>query len=139
MHINQITDRIIASAIEVHRALGPGPLESAYTRCLGFEFQERGLSFDREIWLPLRYKSHEIRYAYRMDFVVEKQVVVEIKTIQKLTDLDSAQVLTYLKLSGHKVGLILNFKVPILTQGIRRLVMNLPEDSATPRLCGELP
>jgi len=139
VHINQITDRIIASAIEVHRALGPALLESAYTRCLGLEFQERGLSFDREIWLPLKNKSQEIRYAYRMDFVVEKQVVVEIKTIQKLTDLDTAQVLTYLKLSGYKVGLILNFKVPILIQGIRRLVLNLPEDSATPRRCGELP
>ena len=139
MRINQITDRIIASAIEVHRALGPGLLESAYTKCLGFEFEERGLSFEQQIWLPLKYKSHEIPYAYRMDFVVEKQVVVEIKTVQKLTDLDSAQVLTYLKLSGYKVGLILNFKVPILIQGIRRLVLNLPEDSATPRLCGELP
>ena len=137
MQINQITEKVIASAIAVHRALGPGLLESAYKRCLAIEFTEQGLSFEEEVWLSIHYRGHEIRYAYRMDFVVEGQIVVEIKAISKISDVELAQVVTYLKLSGYKVGLIFNFKVPILSQGIRRVVLNLREDSAPPRLSGE--
>jgi GxxExxY protein len=134
--INLITEKIIASAITVHQALGPGLLESAYQKCLAIEFRERELSFEEQVWLSVKYRGHEIRNAYRMDFVVAGQVVVEVKAIEKLSDIEVAQVLTYLKLSGYHVGLIFNFKVPVLSRGIRRIVLNLREDSATPRLGG---
>jgi GxxExxY protein len=119
---NQITDRIIGCAIEVHRTLGPGLLESAYEECLDYELRESGLRVKRQVALPIRYKEIELSAAFRMDLLVEELVIVEVKAVDQLLPIHEAQLLTYLRLTGCRVGLILNFNVPILKDGIRRLV-----------------
>jgi GxxExxY protein len=118
-----ITDRIIGFAIEVHRLLGPGLLESAYEACLCSELQGHGLEYLRQVPVPVNYKGVHLDCGYRMDIVVAQAVVVEIKSIEKLLPLHDAQLLTYLKLSGIRTGLLLNFNVPLLKQGIKRLVL----------------
>ncbi len=127
MDINKITEKIIGAAIEVHRNLGPGLLESAYEECTCYEIEESGLSVVRQFPLPITYKGHKLDCGYRLDLLVENQVVVEFKAVEKINPIHEAQILTYLKLGGWKVGLLLNFNVPILKQGIRRLVLDLPE------------
>jgi GxxExxY protein len=124
VYINDITDKIIGAAITVHRALGPGLLESAYQTCFLIELNERGLLVETEVPLSIKYKSGQVHCAYRMDFLVEKQVVVELKAVDKLDDIHIAQTLTYLKMSGCGVGLIFNFNVQVLTQGIRRVILS---------------
>jgi GxxExxY protein len=121
--INQLTEQIIGSAIEVHRELGPGLLESAYQRALAHELRLRGLSFEEQKLCPIRYKDLIIEDAYRLDFLVNKLVVVELKTVDALTDVHEAQVLTYLKFTGCRLGLLLNFNATILTKGLRRLAL----------------
>jgi GxxExxY protein len=127
VQINEITDRVIGAAIDVHRALGPGLLESAYQTCFAIELHDRGIFFEQEVPLSVVYKSGKIHCAYRMDFLVEKQVVVELKAVEKLGDIHLAQMLTYLKLSGCKVGLIFNFNADVLIRGTRRVVLGLRE------------
>ena len=118
-----ITDRIIGAAIAVHKELGPGLLESSYEACLAFEFIERGISFERQKPLPLIYRGHTLDCGYRIDFLVEGQVVVEIKTVDRFEPVHTAQVISYLRLSGCKVGLLINFHVKWLSdQGLKRLV-----------------
>jgi GxxExxY protein len=125
-----LTSRIIGAAIEVHQALGPGLLESAYEECLAYEMQVRGLTFMRQVSLPVAYKGVNLDCAYRLDFLVENSVVLELKAIEALLPIHTAQVLTYLKLGGWTIGLLLNFNVPILRNGIKRLVLNYNESSA---------
>jgi GxxExxY protein len=120
---DQLTERVIGLAIEVHRALGPGLLESAYEECLCSELREHGLSFERQRPLPVIYKSVRLDCGYRMDVVVESRLVLELKTIERLLPVHSAQLLTYLRLSGIKTGLILNFHAPVLRDGIKRMVL----------------
>lgn len=127
VHPNQISHEIIGAAIEVHRALGPGLLESAYQRCLARELDVRGISFQREVWLGIDYKGVIIQQAYRLDLLVARLVVVEIKAVSSLTPIDDAQLLTYLKLGGWPLGLLINFNVPVLKDGIRRRVLNLAD------------
>lgn len=127
MGAEHVTDAIIGGAIAVHRALGPGLLESAYEACLVFELMDRGLEVWRQLPLPVVYRGVEIDCGYRVDLLVEGSVVVELKAVERLLPLHEAQLLTYLRLSGHHVGLLLNFNVPVMTQGIRRLVHRLPE------------
>jgi GxxExxY protein len=127
MELNEITEKIIGAAIEVHRHLGPGLLESAYEECLCFELSQNGLSFQRQVELPVVYKKVKLDCGYRMDIVVEDAVVVELKTVEKLVPIHSAQLLTHLKLSGKQIGLLLNFNEAILKKGIKRLVNHLPE------------
>ncbi len=122
MKENEITERIIGAAIEVHRHLGPGLLESAYAECLCYELARGGLSFKREVPMPIRYKDILLEAAYRMDLLVEDTVVVEVKSVEAMIPIHSAQVLTYLKLSGKPVGLLINFDVPILKDGLKRIV-----------------
>jgi len=122
MELNKITEIIIGCAIEVHKQLGPGLLESTYEACLFFELQNAGLNVKRQLGLPLIYKDIKLEEGYRLDFLVENQVVVEIKCVEALNDIHTAQVLTYLKLSGTKVGLLINFNVLKLTNGIKRLI-----------------
>ena len=122
MELNKITEIIIGRAIEVHRHLGPGLLESTYEACMHYELGNAGLKVLRQLGLPLIYKEIRLEEGYRMDFLIEDAVVVEIKSVEALTDVHTAQVLTYLKLSGAKVGLILNFNVLKLTDGIKRLI-----------------
>ena len=127
MSINDLTEKVIAAAIEVHRELGPGLLESAYEACLVFELTQSGFEVERQKALPVIYKSVHIDCGYRLDLLVERQVVVELKAVQALNALHEAQLLSYLKLSGHHVGLLINFNVKLLKHGVRRLVNELPE------------
>lgn len=133
---NHITEAIIGCAIEVHRTLGPGLLESAYEECLCYELSSQGLDFRRQVALPVSYKSIKLDCGYMMDLVVEESVIIELKTVEKLAPIHEAQLLTYLKLYPCTVGLLINFNVPILKLGIKRLVNQLQETSAPPRLCG---
>ena len=116
----ELTKNIIGAAIEVHQHLGPGLLESAYEECLCREFQQRGLKFKRQVELPVVYKDVALNCGYRMDLVVEDRVVIELKCVDAIVGVHHAQLLTYLKLSGKRVGLILNFHVSVMTRGIVR-------------------
>jgi GxxExxY protein len=120
--INRITERIIGAAIEIHRELGPGLLESAYEQCLIWELEDAGMHVDRQVLVPITYKGREVLDAFRLDLLIEKQVLVELKSIDDFAPVHTAQVLTYLKLTGLKLGLILNFKVDVMRKGIRRVV-----------------
>jgi GxxExxY protein len=133
---NQITETVIGCAIEIHRALGPGLLESAYEECLCYELKEARLSFRRQVLLPLNYKGVRLDCGYIMDVVVEELVVIELKTVERVLPIHEAQLITYLKLSGHSVGLLMNFNVAVMKSGIRRLVNEFHEISAPPRLRG---
>jgi GxxExxY protein len=125
MEINQITQTVIGAAIEVHKALGPGLLESAYEACLCREMALRGVPFERQRELPLSYKGTNVDCGYRIDILAANAVVIEVKAVEALEPIHDAQLLTYLRLGGWKVGLLMNFNVPVLKDGIRRLVLNL--------------
>ena len=128
MEINQITEAIIGAAIEVHRELGPGLLESAYQVCLRRELSLRGIQFQHELPLPISYKGLMLDCGYRLDLLVLDKVVVETKCVSKLDPIHEAQLLTYLRLGGWQIGLLINFNVKVLKDGIRRKVLGLPED-----------
>ncbi len=127
MRINEITAAIIGAAIEVHRALGPGLLESAYEECLCRELALRQIPFERQRQLPVAYKGLQLDCGYRLDLLVAEAVVVEVKAVEALLPIHEAQLLTYLRLGGWKAGLLINFNVPVLKRGIRRLVLGLEE------------
>ena len=117
-----ITDTTIGSAIAVHRELGPGLLESAYEACLAFELADRGLSVERQKGLPVIYRDVKLDCGYRIDLLVEDKVIVELKAVERVEPIHTAQLLSYLKLSGCKLGLLINFNVKVLKNGIRRLI-----------------
>lgn len=119
--LDQITDNIIGAAIDVHRELGPGLLESAYEACLAYELVERGLKVERQKLLPVVYREVTIEAGYRLDLLVEGRVVVEIKAVDRTEPIHKAQLLSYLRLSGCKVGLLINFNVRLLKDGIKRM------------------
>lgn len=121
--INQLTEQVIGAAIEVHRELGPGLLESAYQRALAHELRLRGVEFEEQKPCAIKYKDLLIDDAYRLDFLVGRLVVVELKTVDALADVHDAQVLTYLKFSGSRIGLLMNFRSTVLTKGLRRLAL----------------
>jgi GxxExxY protein len=123
MQINDITHEILDSAYKVHSALGPGLLESAYRTCLVYELRKKGMFVEEEKALPLIYEEVKLECGYRIDILVENQVVVELKTVEAFTDVHTAQVLTYLKLSKNHVGLLLNFYTKSLKDGIKRLIL----------------
>ena len=126
--LNALTEAIIGAAIEVHEALGPGMLESSYEACLAFELLDRGLSIERQKPMPLMYKGHRLDIGYRLDLLVSSLVVVEIKAIEHIDRVHSAQVLSYLRLSGCKVGLLINFNVKCLIKdGLKRIVNDFPD------------
>jgi len=125
MYENEISERIIGCAIEVHRILGPGLLESAYEECLYYEIFQTGVRVEKQKPLPLIYKEIKLEVGYRIDLIIENKVLVEIKSVEALNDIHTAQVLTYLKLSGCKLGLLMNFNVLRIKDGIKRLVNNL--------------
>lgn len=124
--LNGITEAVIGAAIDVHRALGPGLLESAYEACLAFELAERGLKVEQQKPLPLVYRQVKLDAAYRLDLLVEEEVIVEVKAVDRLLPIHQAQVISYLKLSGSRVGLLINFNVKVLRNGVRRIVNNFP-------------
>lgn len=124
MRTNDVTREVIGGCMAVHRALGPGLLESSYEACVAVELSRRGLSFDRQLAMPLSYEGVVIEAAYRIDFLVERRVVVELKCVIRIEPVHVAQVLTYLKISGCRVGLLINFNVALLKDGIRRLILS---------------
>ena len=125
---NELSNKVIGCAIEVHKQFGPGQLESAYQECLFYEIKNAGLSVEKEKPMPIIYKGVKLDHGYRMDLLVEKKVVVEIKTVEALNDVHTAQVLTYLKLGNYKLGLLLNFHVSTLKKSIKRIInLNLTE------------
>jgi GxxExxY protein len=125
--LDQISRRIIGAAIEVHRHLGPGLLESAYESCLVYELRQRGLRVEGQTPLPVTYKEIKLDCGYRLDLVVEDEIIVEIKAIEKLLPIHEAQLLSYLWLSHKKVGLLMNFHVPVLKDGLKRIVNDFPD------------
>jgi GxxExxY protein len=133
---NTLTDQIIGAAIEVHRYLGPGLLESAYEECLCHELNLIGVQFKRQVHLPIKYKGLTLDCGYRMDLVVGDSIVVELKAIDGLMPIHAAQLLTYLKASGKTVGLLINFNVTTLVNGVKRVVNNYegPSPRFSPRL-----
>ena len=121
MEINSLTGEVIGAAIEVHKLLGPGLLESVYEECLCYELKLRDIYFERQKDLPVEYKAVKLDCAYRLDVVVENNLVLELKSCDSLLPIYEAQLLTYLKLTNIKVGLLINFNVPVLKEGIKRL------------------
>ncbi len=119
--LNELATVTIGKAIEVHRALGPGLLESAYQECLHYELLQAGLYVEREKPMPIVYKDIILEHGYRMDLLVENQLVIELKTVDELNDLHLAQILTYLKFGHFRLGLLINFRVPILYEGVKRV------------------
>lgn len=125
--LNKITETIIFSAINVHRALGPGLLESAYEACLVYDLVQDGLKVEQQKPIPFVYRGVSLECGYRLDLLVEEQVIVELKSVEKLLPIHKAQLMSYLKLSGCSVGLLINFNVEILKEGLQRVVNNFPE------------
>ena len=125
MDLNEVSGQVVDAAFKVHSALGPGLLESTYTTCLLFELHRRGLTALREVELPVIYEGVQIDCGYRIDLLVEGAVIVEVKSVESVAPLHQAQLLTYLKLSGRKIGLLINFNSLHLKDGIKRLVNNL--------------
>ena len=123
-HVNVLTSEIIGAAIEVHRHLGPGLLESAYQQCLAKELELRGIPYQAEWPLPLEYKGLRVNCGYRVDFLVANSVVIETKAVEAIAPVHEAQLLTYMRLGGWKVGLLINFNVLVLRNGICRKVLN---------------
>ena len=122
---NEISRIIVGAALKVHKSLGPGLLESAYEECLYYELQKQGLSVQKQKPLPLIYEEVKLEIGYRIDLIVENKVIIEIKSVEALHDVHMAQILTYLKLSNCKLGLLINFNVSLIKNGIRRVVNNL--------------
>jgi len=120
---NEISNIVIGKAIEVHRQLGPGLLESAYRECLNYELINEELQVEKEKPLPIVYKEIKLDHGYRIDLLVENKVAIELKTVEFLTDVHEAQILTYMKLGNYKLGLLLNFHVKLLKQGIKRFII----------------
>lgn len=125
--LNKITERIIGAAIAVHQALGPGLLESAYEACLAFELRQRGLKVEQQKPVPVVYRDVKLDCGYRLDLLVEDCVIVEIKSVDHLAAIHEAQLLSYLKLTGCKIGLLINFNVKMLMSGIKRVVSDFPD------------
>lgn len=120
--LNRITEAVIGAAIQVHRTLGPGLLESAYEACLAYELRKRGLVVEQQKPVPLVYEEVKLDCGYRMDLLVERRVVVEVKSVDALAPIHEAQTLSYLRLSGSKLALLINFNVVVLKDGIRRFI-----------------
>jgi GxxExxY protein len=123
MDINKLTGDVIGAGIEVHKILGPGLLESTYEKCLCHEFDLRKIPYERQKELPVEYKGIKLDCGYRLDIVVANRLIVELKACESLQPIHEAQLLTYLKLTGIKLGLLINFNVPVLKQGIKRLAL----------------
>ena len=123
--LNRITGVVIGCAIEVHRVMGPGLLESAYQYCLAWELRNAGIGFQEQVAVPVKYKGLVVPDAYRLDMLVEKEIVLELKSVERIEPIHMAQLLTYLKINDLRLGLLLNFNVDIMRKGIKRVVNNL--------------
>jgi len=123
VEFDDLSNKVLGRAIEVHRELGPGLLESAYEQCLAYELNQARIPFRLQVGLPVEYKQTKLDCGYRIDLLVEDKLIVELKTVDQLLKIHEAQVLTYMKLAKMKVGLLINFNVPMLRKGIKRLVL----------------
>ncbi len=121
--INKVSGEVVDAAMEVHSALGPGLLESAYEHCLAHELTERGLKVERQVPVPLEYKNTQLDAGFRADLLVEESLIVELKTVEEILPIHEAQIFTYLKLTGGRVGLLLNFNVRSMKNGIKRIIL----------------
>ena len=126
MDINELSHKVIGAAIEVHKELGPGLLESTYEECLCHELTLQNIPFTRQQPLPIKYKGVNLDCGYRLDLVVDDRLILELKSVKELDDVHRAQLMTYLKLFGSELGLLLNFNVPILTNGVKRIALGAP-------------
>lgn len=126
MESDKLTEKVIGAAIRVHKALGPGLLESAYQKCLEYELNQSGLSVECEKTLPVKYGTVQINVGYRLDMIIENMLILENKTVERLLPIHEAQLLTYLKMTGCTVGLIINWNVPVLKDGIKRMINTKP-------------
>ncbi len=122
MKRDPLTNLVVGCGIEVHRVLGPGLLESAYEECFCYELQQIGIEYQRQVSIPVEYKSIKLECGYRADLIVDDKLVIEVKAVEKIKPIHEAQLLTYLKLTGIKTGLLINFNVPLLKDGVKRLV-----------------
>ena len=129
--LNSISEAIIGAAIDVHKAIGPGLLESAYEACLAYELRRRGLKVEQQKELPLKYRDVQLDCGYRLDLLVENSVIVEVKAIEALLSLHQAQLMSYLRLTNCRLGLIINFNVTQLTRGIKRVVNEFPDSAVS--------
>lgn len=123
MEIDKLTEQVIGLAIEVHRHLGPGLLESTYQECLYYELKNANLKVEREKKLPIEYKEIKLDHGYKIDLLIEDQLVLELKTVETFTDVHKAQILTYMRLGNYNTGLLINFNTKLLSQGIKRFSM----------------
>jgi len=130
--LKELTEEIIGAAIEVHKVLGPGLLESSYEQCLAHELKLRQIPFQRQVSLPVEYKGVTLHSGYRLDMLVDNQIVIELKAMERFEPIHTAQLLTYLKLGGWSIGLLINFNVPTLKTGIKRVVHNYKESFSAP-------
>ena len=130
MDVDRVTAAIVDSAMKVHSALGPGLLESVYEKCLKRELTKRGFKVESQLWLPVVYDGVQVEGGYKVDLLVEIAVIIELKVVEKILEVHKAQLLSYLKLGDKSVGLLINFNVVHLRDGIRRLVNNYPEPKA---------
>ena len=130
MERDEITGTVIDAAMKVHTALGPGLLESVYQKCLQHELQKRGLKVESEVWLPVVYDGMQIEGGYKVDLIVEGGIIVELKVVEHLLEVHKAQLLSYLRLSGKELGLLINFNVVHLKDGIKRIVNSRPSASS---------
>lgn len=119
---NELSSKIIGHAIQVHKTLGPGLLESAYRECLYFDLVQNGYYVEKEKPMPIVYKDIKLEHGYRLDLLVENKIVIEIKTVESFTDVHTAQILTYMRLGNYKLGLLINFHVALLKSGIKRII-----------------
>lgn len=119
---NELSNKIIGHAIEVHKTLGPGLLESAYRECLYFDLVQNGYNVEKEKPMPVVYKDIKLEHGYRLDLLVENKIVIEIKTVENFTDVHTAQILTYMRLGNYKLGLLINFHVALFKSGIKRII-----------------
>jgi GxxExxY protein len=129
VEIDRITDRIIGSALMVHKDLGPGLLESAYQACMAYELMQRGIGFERQKSVPVLYRGIRMDCGYRIDFLVERNIILELKSLDRLDPIHSAQLLTYMKLACCPVGLLMNFNVHLLKDGVKRFVLGYAEST----------
>jgi GxxExxY protein len=127
MDVNQLSNVVIGAAIDVHKTLGPGLLESAYETCLSYELGLRKIRCQRQLKLPVEYKDVLLDCGYRLDLLIEDKIVLELKSVEKILPIHDAQLLTYMKLGGWQLGIIFNFNVPLLRNGIKRKVLNFEE------------
>lgn len=123
MLFEELTEKIIGAAIDVHKELGPGLLENVYSECLSYELSRNNLKFKREVYLPVKYKDKIMDCNYRIDFIIEDKVIIELKSVESLLKIHEAQLITYLKLSNIKLGLLINFNTDFLKNGIKRFII----------------